>query len=637
MTLVAVSTVAKYFAGEPVFRDVSFTVGKGSRIGVVGQNGEGKTTLLRLVSGALRSDAGDITRYGEPSIGTLDQDPVFDGRHRAIDVAMESFGDLVDMEQRMRQMEEEMSRDGDPVERERLLNRYGALMTAYEDRGGYDMEARARETLAGLGFSGDDLERLVGSFSGGEKVRLALAQLLLAAPDLLLLDEPTNHLDLGSSEWLEEFLAGYGGAVMVVSHDRYFLDRVADEILEVHRGRVEQYGTNYTGYLEAREERRQQQLQAYQRQQEEIERLESFIRRYRAGQRYREAQGRQKRLDRMERIERPPDYRGGMGVDFPLSRPSGREVLQVDGLTVKRGDLTICSDIQLRVYRGDRIGLLGPNGSGKTSLLRALLGQVEPEEGQISWGTGVTWEYFPQDLSGPDDEATVLQEMYERRPLDLPQAREYLARFGFREEDVFSQVSDLSGGERSRLLLAQIALGDASLLVLDEPTNHLDLEARSDLERSFASYRGTVIFVSHDRYFMDRVATKLWILQGGELEVFDGNYSLYRETLEARRSSERESRRTSTASCGSPDVKRTPGSRVRQERRPGLSEIEEEIEALEEEQRRLGDRLGDPGSYAGGRGKELAGEFDRVQRRLRVLYQRWEDIGRAREERQEGS
>ena len=636
MTVLGVSSVAKYFAGEPIFRDVSFTVGGDARIGVVGQNGEGKTTLLRLVNGDLQADEGKVTPIGEPSIATLDQDPVFEKEQRAIDVAMESFGDLVQMEQRMRQMEEEMSRDVDQDERQRLMNRYGALMTSYEDRGGYDKEARAREALAGLGFSGEDLERQVGSFSGGERVRLALAKLLLASPDLLLLDEPTNHLDLASAEWLEDYLVRHKGAVMVVSHDRYFLDRVATEILEVHRGRVEQYSTNYTGYLQGREQRRLQQIQAYERQQEEIERLESFINRYRAGQRYREAQSRQKRLDRMEKMVHPPDYRGGMRVEFPLSRRSGREVLKADGLTVRRGDLTLCKDTRLRVFRGDRIGLIGPNGSGKTSLLRVLLGQAKPDEGQVNWGTGVTWEYFPQDLSGPDDESTVLQEMYSSRSLNLHQAREYLARYGFWDEDVFTRVSDLSGGERSRLLLAQIALGDASLLVLDEPTNHLDLEARRDLERSFDAYRGTVIFVSHDRYFIDRVATKLWILEEGELETFEGNYSLYRQTMQARKASERQNR-THAASTRSADVRRRRTTRGKKPVGPGLSEIEEEIEALEKEELRLGDRLGDPDSYAGGRGKELTDEFETVQERLRLLYQRWEDIARAVEERREGS
>ncbi len=629
MALIRLEGVGKHFGGETLFEDVSCIIQGDSRIGVVGQNGEGKTTLLRIISGDLAIEEGRVTRYGDPDVAMLEQDPVFDGEASLMEAVMESFGELLDMQRRLRRMEDAMPGAPDDAERERILRRYGSLMTTFEDRGGYDMEARARETLLGLGFCTADLDRKVHTFSGGEKVRLALARLLLGEPDVLLLDEPTNHLDLGATEWLEEYLVGYRGALLLVSHDRYFLDRVTSETLEVHRGRIESYPTNYSGYLEAREERRRRRMQQYERQREEIERLEAFVRRYKAGQRSREARSRQGRLDRMQRLEPPPDYDGGMRLEFPLSRASGRDVLAVEDLQIRKGGLRVCSGVNLRVYRGDRIGLLGPNGSGKTTLLRVLMGLEEPVRGSLTWGTGVEPEHFPQDLSGLDDEKTVLQEMYSRHPdLGLGGAREYLAGFGFYGEDVFNPVGTLSGGERTRLLLAGIALGDASLLFLDEPTNHLDLDARADLERALTSYGGTVVFVTHDRYFLDRVARKLWVLIGGELETFEGNYSEYLEHSQARQDE------------GGPDPEPTDRGKGSQEPGPAPSprpqvevgELEERITALEERVDELNELLTDPDSYAQGRGRELALEYRQVQKELRTLYRQWEEAAEVMEE-----
>jgi len=640
VSLVQVQSAAKYYGAEEIFRGVSVAIDPGARIGVVGQNGEGKTTLLKLISGQEMPDDGEVDLFGEIKVDMLDQDPVFPAGSQIVDVAREPFADLLVLEERLRRLESEMSSESDRRRRAHLIDRYGSLMTRFEDRGGYDADARVREVLLGLGFTRCDLPRRADHLSGGERVRLALARLLLSEPDVLLLDEPTNHLDFSASEWLEEHLNASSSAVVAVSHDRYFLDRLMREIWEVQGGRVECYAGNYSSYRQERRERLRRWWKLYEGQQDEIQKLQGFVRRYHAGQRSREAQSRQKRLERMEEIERPPAEDGGLKLTFPVARRSGQEVLRVDGLSLQRGGAVLCRDISMRVSRGERIALMGPNGSGKTTVLRALLGLEEPVAGTIEWGTGARTAYFPQDLSGPDDERTVLDEMYSSVPdLGMSGAREYLARFGFSGDDVFTRVGDLSGGERSRLVLAEIALEEASVLILDEPTNHLDLQSLQDLEAALSDYEGTVIFVSHDRFFVDRVASRLWLLAEGSLEDYPGNYSDYRRMLRSREM-ESSARSGGKAKSGRDQRERLVRKRDRGPKPPepaDLRAVEEEIEELEGEHGRLSDLLADPESYARGGGGDLARQFREVQGELRRLYSRWEELATALEERNRGS
>ncbi len=642
MSLIRVQSASKYYGAEQIFANVSVSIDPWARIGVVGQNGEGKTTLLRLIAGHELPDDGRIDGQDSSSVAMLDQDPVFSPHARVTDVAAEPFSDLRLMESRLREMEERISAEPDRKRRDNLIARYGSLMTQFEDRGGYDADARVREALLGLGFSEGDLRRSVDGLSGGEQVRLALARLLLYEPDVMLLDEPTNHLDFSASEWLEEHLTASPSAVVAVSHDRYFLDRLMSEIWEVHGGRVECYRGNFSSYCRKREEHHRRWRRLYERQQDEVEKLKGFIRRYHAGQRSKEAESRRKRLERMEHIEPPPTDEGGLRLTFPISRQSGQDVLRVQDLTLQRGDRVLCCDVNLRVYRGDRIALMGPNGSGKTTVLRALLELDEPVTGDISWGVGAHTAYFPQDLAGPEDGRTVLEEMYASDPdLGMSGAREYLARFGFSGEDVFTRVGDLSGGERSRLLLAEIARKGASVLILDEPTNHLDLQSLQDLESSLCGYEGTVIFVSHDRFFVDRVATKLWVMDEGELVEYPGNYSEYRRMVRSRRagpeSRAEEPKKKEGRASRAPGRRKTKARRGRPPSWGDLTAVEESIEELEEEHERLSEQLADPESYSRGAGGELAREFDDVQSSLQRLYRRWEELATVLEERDQSS
>ncbi len=639
MTQLRVEKVGKYYDGLPVFTGISLAVGRGDRLGIVGPNGAGKSTLLRIMAGQLHPDEGTVATLGERvSRAMMSQEADFDPERTVFGSVMEAFDDLQRLESSLRRMEMDIARAEEGVERSRLLENYGRVMTAFEDAGGYGIEARAREILGGLGFPEEVLERPVGTFSGGEQVRLALAQALLAEPDILMLDEPTNHLDLESSEWLEEFLRGYAGAVVVVSHDRYFLDRVARSILEIHGGRAEIYNGNYTDYMAQREARHELQMKRYRRQQEEIERLEDFVRRYGAGQRAREAQDRQKKIDRIERIEPPPDSPDGMGLVLRAPR-SGHEVLRTRGLRIVKGEHTLVRDLDLDLYRGQRIALLGPNGAGKTSLLRVLVGEEAPAAGDVSYGVGVSAGYFPQDLAFPDEELSVVDELRRGFPgMVISEVRNYLARFGFTGEEVFDPVHTLSGGERTRLHLARLALLEATLLVLDEPTNHLDLGARESLEDALEAFDGTVIFVTHDRYFVDRLATELWVLKDAEIEGYLGGYSEYRRRMAAAVARDKAARNESPGSGRGRrrDRSTTPSRPKRSRAQPeDLSSLEARIAALEAEREELAAALGDPDSYQEGGGAKPVARYRELESELVDLYDRWEEVGRILEERDE--
>ncbi len=636
MTQMLVRDVAKYFDGVPIFSGVSLSVERGDRLGIVGPNGAGKSTLLRIMAGKLHPEEGTVSTVGDDvSLAMMSQEVEFDGSVTVFAAVMGAFENLHRMEGRLRELESQIARETGEDDRSRVLERYGSLMTAFEDAGGYGIEARAREILGGLGFPEESLHREVRTFSGGEGVRLALARALLEEPEILLLDEPTNHLDLESSEWLEEFLRSYPGSVVVVSHDRYFLDRVSNSILEIHGGRAELYRGNYSEFIAAREARRDIQWKHYREYVEEKERLQDFVRRYGAGQRAREAKDREKKIERMEKVEPPPDPPGGMGLILRAPR-SGREVLRARGVTITRGERTLVSDLDLDLYRRQKIALLGPNGAGKTSLLRVLVGEDAPDSGEITYGVGVTAGYFPQDLAFPDEDLAVEAELRRNFPgMTVSEARSELARFGFVGEEVFDPLSTLSGGERTRLHLARLSLLEATLLVLDEPTNHLDLGARESLEDALEAFDGTAIFVTHDRYFVDRIATDLWVINDAEVERYLGGYSEYKARM-ARLVAQRKEVASAKKSGDSRSPSRTRRDRTRPSVKPeDLGRIESSIETLEKERDELARTLGDPDAYAEGSGAEAVKRYAAIEAELSRLYARWEEVGRILEERDE--
>ena len=538
MPVVSFSQVGKSFGAERIFANVSFQIDEHDRIGLVGPNGAGKSTLLNILAGYEQPDEGVVSIARNTRIGYLAQMADFDPQNTLREEMLAVFAQLKQWEEELQNLAQQMAEQQNEEQHEQLLTRYAELQMRHEHAGGYTYENRVDQVLDGLGFTHEQQNAPVTNLSGGQQTRASLGKLLLQDIDLLLLDEPTNHLDLASLEWLEEYLTSWKGALVVVAHDRYFLDAVVTRTIELAFGRLEEYVGNYTKYLGLREERMERRLREYEAQQAYIAHTEEFIRRYKAGQRSREARGRQTLLNRMERVERPQDL-PELHFEFTAVKDSGLVVLSTQKL--EAGYRTTYRDGQLinepmvlvhvgeqEIVRGDHIGLIGPNGAGKTTLLRTLIDELPPLRGQALLGHNVRIGYYSQTHEGLNMDSTVLDEIHSVTTLSEEGARGFLGRFLFSGDDVFKPVSALSGGERSRVALAKLTLQGSNFLVLDEPTNHLDLASRQFLEEVLSEFEGTLLFVSHDRYFIDRLATKVWAVEDGNLTAYLGNYTEYR-------------------------------------------------------------------------------------------------------------
>jgi ATP-binding cassette subfamily F protein 3 len=642
--------LAKSFGADLVFSGVTFTIGRGDRVGLVGPNGSGKTTLLEVVTGRLLSDDGLVRLVGRVRVGYLEQETrplVGDGPELFVH-ALEAMSGLAHREERLREIETEMAGLGpDSPELAELMEEYGALREAFEGEGGYAREARARTVLFGLGFREPHFHLTLSRLSGGQRTRAHLARLLLEEPDLLILDEPTNHLDLQAVEWLEEYLATFHGSVMAVSHDRYFLDHMATRVLELEKHRLTAWTGNYTAYAAQKEFKLAQAREAYERQREEIERLEDYVRRYMAGNRTTMAQSRQKALDRMPRLERPSGPARTAAIRFASTDLTGREVLHLDHVGLAFTDdqpagqaRWLFRGLTAQVRRGQRVALLGRNGVGKTTLLEVAVGRRRPSEGRIRWGAGVKVGYFSQGFDKLVDSRTVLEELMDVTGFDIPAARAYLARFLFSGDDVRKSISTLSGGERNRLVLACLVVSAPNVLVLDEPTNHLDLPAREALETALLEFGGTVIFVSHDRYFIERLATRIWELDLGSLVDFAGGYREYKLWLaqERLRKAGITTRATPARASSTPSPAKAPvaapaalskGRRTQIQRE--IDEVQDRISRLERRRGEIEVLLADPASYRQGAGADLGLQYRQVLADLEETLRKWESLATALE------
>jgi ATP-binding cassette subfamily F protein 3 len=634
--LFRLSDVHKSYGSQEVLRGASLQVNPGEHVGLVGRNGAGKTTVFRLISNEETPDRGDVVRARGVRLGLLAQHVHFEPGSTVHESALSAFGHLQQIEHEMHELEHRMAEASEDLEA--VLERYSELQHEFEREGGFEYTAKAEAILQGLGFDRASWGLETDKLSGGQQNRLGLARLLLAEPDVLLLDEPTNHLDVDSVEWLEEFLGAYTSAYVIISHDRYFLDRTCRRIIELEGGRAASYTGNYSAYLVEREVRREAQQRAYENQQHLIAKTEDFIRRNIAGQKTKQAKSRRKMLEKLERVEGVrPDQSSG---DFRLQtiERAGTQVLTTKEAAVGYPGLVLARDITFTLKRGECLGVIGPNGSGKTTFIKTLLGKLQPLAGEIRWGTKVQIGYYAQQLDDLDDRNEIIMELRRVAPSTATagELRSFLAKFLFTGDDVYKHVRDLSGGEKGRLALAKLIYSRVNVLVLDEPTNHLDIPSREALEEALDAYQGTIITISHDRYFLDRIATQILALDGaGGAEHYDGDYTEYHDWKAAPknvvlkedplppRPKEMAAQRKPKAAAQGKGAKKHP---LRDSQT-----IEAEIGEAEKRLAELSEQLGQPlVARDPARLKALNQEYQSADARLRQLYEEWEQAATER-------
>jgi ATP-binding cassette subfamily F protein 3 len=631
MSILVAERVAKSFDPQDVFWDVSCSIAHGDRIALVGRNGTGKTTLLRILAGWEPPTSGRVHRAKGLRIGFLPQGATLEGEHSLWQEMMTVFEPLQALETQLHELELEMA---DPDRAEAVLEAYAPLRDRFEQLGGYTYPDRTKHVLMGLGFPPEEHEIPLTHLSGGQKTRAYLARLLLESPDLLLLDEPTNHLDLQAIEWLEGYLNSWEGTVVMVAHDRYFMDRTVRKVWELVFGQLEIYSGNYSHYVQQRNERYERQLKEYRTQQTFIAKEEDYIQRYMAGQRSRQAKGRLKRLERFKKdmaLDRPREEQT-MSLHLQTPLRSGDKVIWSQDLVVgydPTAPLFDCPDLDLR--RGECVALLGPNGSGKTTLLKTVLGQLAPLAGYVRLGSSLKIGYFAQVRTDLDPDRSILDTILEVKNLPIGEARSYLARFLFSGDEVFKRIGELSGGEQSRVALAKLVLLRANFLLLDEPTNHLDIASQEVLEEVLDEFPGTILLVTHDRYLVDRLATQLWLIQPRErdLEVFSGTWAEYTELSAGEESEERTREARGKWSTDQRQARREEqrARREKEAREQRATELESEIYRLEEELDRLQDEITAASrAQEAMRIHELGTIYAHLERQLHETLSQWAEL-----------
>ncbi len=639
--MISFFNVNKSFAKQDILVDCSFQVNAGERLGIIGANGSGKSTVFKLLLGLEHPDQGQISRPKHLRLGHLPQDVLHFRGRTVLDQVMDVAEEVQTIEAELSLLADQLELPLPEAELTAAAQRQSRLLEEYHRLGGYDLAARARKVLAGLGFSEEDMERPVEEMSGGWAMRVALARILLAEPDLILLDEPTNHLDLDSLVWLEEYLVRTTSSLMLVSHDRVFLDRVVHRLLELENGRLTSYPGNFQRYLKEKEKKLQSQWAAYRHQQEQIRQIKRFIDRNRARKdRAKQVQGRLKMIDKMELIA-PPTSPDRFSFTFPPPSRAAKIVLELKKVSKGYGDQPVVSDIDLTIQRGDRFALIGPNGAGKTTLVRLMAGVLTPDSGQLLLGSGVRIAYFAQQqLELLNPQQTVLESLQSvAGDLGQGRLRNLLGGFLFRKDEVDKLVSVLSGGERSRLLLCQILVQQANFLLLDEPNNHLDIQGRRVLEKALETYEGAICLVSHDRHLINGVANKILVIANGRVDMFHGNYDDYQEIWKMRLQSpsplpETESYRSepSSGTKKSKEQKRLEANwrnELHRKKAPltrRLENLEQRIEKLTCRLDELNHLLAQPDTYEnGGFFTELHLEYHELKRTLEAQNQEWEE------------
>ena len=632
MSLLQTDNLTKSFGLQTLFAPFSAPVSRGDRIALIGDNGIGKSTLLNILAGIETPSDGGILSLGEIRIGHLPQTARLHHQGTLWDAMERSFDHLRGIEQELRRLEEQVAA-GDDAE---ALQRYDDLLHRFDHDGGYEIEARIRAALIGVGFDESEFETSTSVLSGGEEARAALARVLLEEPDLLLLDEPTNHLDFAALDWLEERLLSFDGALVLVSHDRHLLERVANRTWEIGFGEVTTYAVSYAKSRDVREAERTRRLELFEQQEETIDKYKDFIRRHKVGQKHRQAKDREKKLERIERdrIDAPKDAKR-IALTIPMAEASGKRVLTTRGVTIGYDSvLFTCPDLDL--YRGEKVAIVGPNGCGKTTFLKAIMGEMAPRSGSCEMGHGVRPATYSQTQEGLHGPGTALDAILSRSLLTIGEARSLLGRFLFSGDDVLKKTCDLSGGERSRVALALLSLMKGNLLLLDEPTNHLDLASQEILEAALSSYEGTILLVSHDRALLEAITTQIWAVEDDRLTVHTYGYAEYRRrSAEQRRAARNPGPRTEAENAGTTAPATAPSKGAQPRPRKDKFRLQRETaaiqaaeEAIEQLESRLGDverRLVEASSSGDAEGIAALGiEHSELQAELAKRYAEWE-------------
>ena len=589
----------KQFGANTLFKNVNFSIDSNARIGLIGPNGVGKTTLLKIMTGEEEATHGDFTINKNIDVGYIAQENDLNENKTIWDEMLSVFTPLINMGKKIRDLQEEMS--ANPQKKD-LLKQYDQLQYSFEQQGGYTYQADIKSILNGFNFPEATWTKKVGSLSGGEKTRLSFVKLLLRKPPLLLLDEPTNYLDLDTLDWLESYLKNYSGAILVVSHDQYFLDNLATQIFELQFGKLTVFKGNYSAYVAERQLRDRQQEEAYEKQQEKIKKDEEFIQKniVRAKTTKR-AQSRRKQLEKMERIS-PPKHKNKVRINFQSERPSGKEVLILRDLTIGYPTKTMVHGISLQINKGDRVAVIGQNGIGKSTLLKTVMKELKPKKGSIKYGASLDIGYYDQELQGLDPGKTVIDTVWDRhKTMPEKDVRSILASFLFTAKDIDKTVGQLSGGQKARLTLTVLSLEHNNFLLMDEPTNHLDLEAKEVLEQALQNYDGTLLFVSHDRYFINQLANKIVEIKNGVAQVYEGDYSYYLDEKN-KQDSASENESSENREIVEPEQNKNKLSYQEQKLRDSqkrklqreVENTENKIEKLEKEQKDIQSQMADP-------------------------------------------
>ena len=625
------------FGAAPIFSKVNFSIENNARIGLVGPNGAGKTTLLKIMTGRQEASQGEFTVNKGIELGYIAQEHDFDEEKSIWEEMLTVFQPLIDQGQQLEKLQYAIA---DHPEDEELLRRLDQAQYNFEQAGGYTYQAEIKSMLNGFNFPEATWNKQIASLSGGEKTRLSFVKLLLKKPPLLLLDEPTNYLDLDTLDWLEAFLKNYPGAILTVSHDQYFLDHLATQIFELQHGELTVFKGNYSQYLAQRELRDQQQEAAYEKQQEEIKREEEFIQKniVRAST-TKQAQSRRKALEKMELVD-PPKHKSKVRIKFDSARPSGKEVLILKDLAVGYPDKTMLKDISFQINKGDRVAIIGQNGIGKSTLLKTVMKQLPVKSGAIKYGASLDIGYYDQDLQGLDYSKTVIDTIWDRhKDMNEKDIRSILASFLFTAKDIDKQVSQLSGGQRARLTLTVLSMEHNNFLLMDEPTNHLDLDAKEVLEKALADYDGTLLFVSHDRYFINKLANKIVVAKDGQAKIYEGNYTYYlnekaKEEAAAQETAAQEApvvKSVSESKFSYQEQKKRDSEKRKLERQ--VAQAEKDLEELEAKEQEIQEAMADPAIAADfSKLGPLQEELTAVQEKISQVSQAWEDASLALEE-----